>query len=45
MESWLEMDIAMMKPIMQAAILMAVIVVEGVPILTIVQIVSVMKNH
>ena len=34
MESWLEMAIAMMKPIMPIVFMMEVTVVEGVPTLT-----------
>ena len=41
MESWLEMAIAMMKPIMPIVFMMEVTVVEGVPTLTNAQIVCV----
>ena len=45
MESWLEMAIAMMKPIMPIVFMMEVTVVEGVPTLTNAQIVCVMKEE
>ena len=45
MESWLEMAIAMMKPIMPVVFMMEVTVVEGVPTLTNVQIVCVMMEE
>ena len=44
MESWLEMAIAMMKPIMPIVFMMEVTVVELVPKLTNVQIVCVMME-
>ena len=44
MESWLEMAIAMMKPIMPIVFMMEVTVVEPVSTLTNVQIVCVMKE-
>ena len=46
MQSWLEMAIAMMKPIMPIVFMMEVTVVDRVPKLTNVQIVFVtMENH
>ena len=45
MESWLEMAIAMMKPIMPVVFMMEVTVVEGVQTLTNVQIVCVMMEE